>query len=222
MLINADFTQRVSITPDQYHWVASPQPGVERVMLDRIGAEKARATSIVRYAPDSFFPAHSHDAGEEILVLEGTFSEDAQSFRAGWYLRNPPGSSHQPSSLQGALIFVKLGQMPASETQPLRINTNTPELWQAQADRQLCPLFASTYEQVCLQRLTTGCLLFNGAIQSAELLVLTGDLVETDKVYPAGSWLRLRLPTGHYPHLAAGQNGATIYLKTGHLESRNE
>ncbi len=55
MLINADFTRRAALAPEHYQWVPSPQNGVERVMLDRVGAEKARATSIVRYAPESYF-----------------------------------------------------------------------------------------------------------------------------------------------------------------------
>ena len=53
MRLNADFSQRVVIPPDEYQWVASPMPGVERMMLDRIGDEVARATSLVRYAPNS-------------------------------------------------------------------------------------------------------------------------------------------------------------------------
>ena len=106
MLINADFTRRAIVACQQRQWVASPQDGVERVMLDRVGAEKARATSLVRYAPDSCFPRHLHPGGEEILVLWGTFSDGSGDYPAGWYLRNPPGSSHQPSSAEGAVIFV--------------------------------------------------------------------------------------------------------------------
>ena len=75
MLINADFSCPVILAPHQYQWVPSPQGGVERIVLDRIGAEKARATSIVRYAPASVFPRHLHPGDEEILVLDGTFSE---------------------------------------------------------------------------------------------------------------------------------------------------
>lgn len=75
MLINHDFTRRVTVTRDRYRWIPSPQPGVDRVMLDRIGAEQARATSLVRYLPDSAFPSHCHPGGEEILVLAGQFSE---------------------------------------------------------------------------------------------------------------------------------------------------
>jgi anti-sigma factor ChrR (cupin superfamily) len=42
--------------------------GVERRMLDRVGEEVARATSIVRYAPESDFSAHRHGGGEEFLA----------------------------------------------------------------------------------------------------------------------------------------------------------
>ena len=76
MRINADFSSRASLAPNAHQWVKSPQKGVERVMLDRIGAEKARATSLVRYAADSYFPHHLHPGGEEILVLSGIFSAD--------------------------------------------------------------------------------------------------------------------------------------------------
>jgi anti-sigma factor ChrR (cupin superfamily) len=39
MKLRADFDQRVAVTPEQYEWVPSPAPGVERMMLDRVGAE---------------------------------------------------------------------------------------------------------------------------------------------------------------------------------------
>jgi anti-sigma factor ChrR (cupin superfamily) len=71
MLLNSDFSQRAIVTPDDYLWIPSPQPGVERVMLDRIGHEQARATSLVRYAPGSEFPAHSHPGGERFWCSRG-------------------------------------------------------------------------------------------------------------------------------------------------------
>ena len=43
-------------------------PGVERMMLDRIGGEVARATSLVRYAPNSTFSPHVHSGGEGTLL----------------------------------------------------------------------------------------------------------------------------------------------------------
>jgi anti-sigma factor ChrR (cupin superfamily) len=213
MLINADFSRRVTVAPDQYRWTASPQGGVERVMLDRVGAEKARATSIVRYAPDSWFPRHLHPGGEEILVLSGTFSADDAHYPAGWYLRNPPGSSHQPFSKEGAVIFVKLQQMSSRESDHVRIDTRNPLSWKRAADREICPLFADDVERVCLQRLIPGTALFDDPVEGAELLVLAGDVVAAGQSLGAGGWIRL--PEGHYPEIVAGALGATVYLKIG-------
>src|SRR5439155_741019 len=64
MLINADFSTPVVLRPDELSWSPSPMSGVERKMLDRVGDEVARATSIVRYAPNSHFSAHAHGGGE--------------------------------------------------------------------------------------------------------------------------------------------------------------
>ncbi|HYD61666.1 MAG TPA: cupin domain-containing protein [Noviherbaspirillum sp.] len=215
MLVNADFSRLAIVTPHQYQWVASPQGGVERVMLDRLGGEKARATSIVRYTPGSGYPHHSHPGGEEIFVLAGTFSEGDEHYPAGWYLRNPPGSSHQPSSCEGAVIFVKLWQMSPDEKHRVRIDTRDPASWQRQGGREVCPLFSNDIEQVCLQRLAPGETLFADPVNSAELLVLAGDVVAGEQSYERGSWIRL--PAGEYPEFAAGARGITLYLKTGRL-----
>ena len=53
--INADCEQRAVMLPSDACWQASPLPGVARWMLDRVGGEVARATSLVRYAPSSRF-----------------------------------------------------------------------------------------------------------------------------------------------------------------------
>ena len=221
MLINADFTRRALLASENYQWVSSPQNGVERVMLDRVGAEKARATSIVRYAPDSYFPHHLHPGGEEILVLSGTFSADNIDYPAGWYLRNPPNSGHQPYSKEGAVIFVKLWQMPAEEARYVAIDTNDAANWQKQGNRDVCHLFSDASEQVSLKRLNANEALFTGTVRGgAEILVLDGELIDDDiidnaRTYTRGSWIRL--PVGALPKIKAGAQGVTVYLKTGHL-----
>uniref|UniRef100_UPI002AFE840A cupin domain-containing protein n=2 Tax=Castellaniella sp. TaxID=1955812 RepID=UPI002AFE840A len=215
MRINADFSRRAIVTPRQYRWVASPQEGVERVMLDRVGAEKARATSIVRYAPGSWFPRHPHPGGEEILVLSGVFSEGDAHYPAGWYLRNPPGSSHQPSSGEGALIFVKLWQMRPDDRQSVRIDTRDPAAWSRQAGGAVCRLFSDAFEQVCLRRLAPHEALPTAPDGGTELLVLSGEMVADGQRCDSGSWIRL--PAGDHARIRAGEYGATVYLKTGHL-----
>jgi quercetin dioxygenase-like cupin family protein len=108
MQIHADLNRRVAIDTHAVEWVDSPSRGVQRKMLDRDGAEVARATSIVRYAPGSSFPTHQHELGEEIFVLDGDFHDEAGSHGPGTFIRNPPGSSHAPGSVNGCTLFVKL------------------------------------------------------------------------------------------------------------------
>ena len=216
MLINSDFSRQALVTAADHRWVASPQPGVERVMLDRIGAERARATSLVRYLPHSVFPAHGHPGGEEILVLSGTFSDDSGDYGPGWYLRTPPGSSHQPSSVEGALIFVKLWQMPEDESTTVRIDTHDPTSWHREGAQEVCPLYQSEHEQVSLERHPSGAPVIMDTQGGAEVLVLDGQLVAGREQLGRGSWLRL--PPGASSALSAGANGVTIYLKTGHLK----
>lgn len=215
MLINSDFSRKALVTAEEHQWVASPQPGVERVMLDRVGVERARATSLVRYLPRSVFPAHGHPGGEEILVLSGTFSDSSGDFGPGWYLRNPPGSSHQPSSIGGALIFVKLWQMPPDESATVRIDTRDPAAWHQAGSHEVRPLHRSEHEQVSLQRFPPGAPVIVDTQGGAELLVLDGQIAEGPERLDRGSWMRL--PPGSNCALTAGASGLTIYLKTGHL-----
>ncbi len=219
MLINADFSRSVLVTPAQYQWIPSPQGGVERVMLDRIGSEQARATSIVRYAPDSRYPQHAHPGGEEILVLAGTFSDAGGDYPQGWYLRNPPGSRHAPASRDGALIFVKLRQMPPDEQTAVRIDTRDPAAWTPEAGGEACALFSSPAEQVRLLRLPAHAPLPPAMPAGAEILVLAGSIAFAQQSCPQGSWLRLA--PGTQPPVSAGAEGVTVYLKTGHLPARS-
>lgn len=215
MHIRSDFSQRVVVTPDAYAWVASPQAGVERVMLDRMGQESGHATSIVRYAPGSRFPAHHHPGGEEILVLSGTFSEGDRHHGPGSYVRNPPGSQHQPASVDGAVLFVKLCQMRPSEAHPVCIDTQDAARWSNPGSPASCPLFDDGVEHVTLERLPAQAWALPRNTEGAEFLVLAGQLQEGAQVYDTGTWIRL--PPGDGLALRAGSSGATVYLKTGHL-----
>ena len=215
MLVHADFSQRAVVTPDQHRWVPSPQAGVDRVMLDRLGGERARATSLVRYAPDSVFPVHRHPGGEEILVLLGTFSDGSGHYGPGCYLRNPPGSAHQPASAEGALIFVKLWQMAAEDTRVARVDTQDPATWRQEDTHAVCALHADAYEHVRLLKLPPCQPLQADTRDGAELLVLAGRLVERGLTYATHTWLRL--PPGEATDIAAADEGVTLYLKTGHL-----
>ncbi len=112
--LHDDFSRRAVSLASEARWVPSPQPGVERRMLDRVGGEIARATSVVRYLPDSRFSRHVHGGGEEIFVLDGVFRDERGDYPAHSWLRNPRWSKHNPyTEEEGALIYVKLGHIGA-------------------------------------------------------------------------------------------------------------
>ena len=216
MQLNADLSRPATVDSAALAWITSPMPGVERRMLERDGDEVARATSLVRYAPGSAFSPHTHGAGEEFLVLEGVFSDESGDFPAGFYVRNPPGSRHTPASAPGAVIFVKLRQMPSQETAAVRLDTRDPALWRDLGQgRQEAVLFEAPWERVVMLRLAPG---HAGAAETwphgVELFVVEGDVVIDGTTHRVGAWLRR--PPGSRLALAS-QGGAVIYRKTGHL-----
>lgn len=214
MRINADLSAPAAVAPEEHRWVGSPQAGVERVMLDRVGGEVARATSLVRYAPGARFPAHRHPGGEEILVLAGTFSDEHGDYPAGWYLRNPPGSMHRPHSGPGALILVKLCQMRPEEVGTVRVDTAAPHNWHRRDGRSRCALFDDGMEQVFLERLADTDRLAVPRTGGIELFVLSGALSVDGRPHGSGSWIRMPWNAG--PSLQA-MGASTVFVKTGHL-----
>lgn len=218
MKLNSDFDERIVINTAEINWVPSPVPGVERKMLDRIGDEVARATSLVRYAPGSGFSAHTHDGGEEFFVLHGVFNDHNGSYPAGSYVRNPVGSTHTPwAGPDGAIIFVKLHQFDAADQTPVVINTLTEPWYQGMVPGlKVMPLHEFGSEHVALVKWAPNTR-FNAHRHwgGEEIFVLEGVFCDEHGHYPAGSWLRSPHLSEHQPY--TGPEGALIYVKTGHL-----
>lgn len=215
MTLNADFTRRAVVHSADEPWVASPMPGVDRRMLDRIGDEVARATSIVRYAPGSSFSAHTHTGGEEFLVLDGVFQDEHGDFPAGSYIRNPPQSSHTPGSEPGCTIFVKLWQFDLADRTHVRIDTNKMRFVAAGEGVAVMPLFSDGREDVVLERWSPGVQVSLAGHDGVEVLVLEGGFAEGGDVLKPESWLRL--PKGRDSVATAGHEGATLWIKRDHL-----
>ena len=218
MHLNADFSQRVVIRPEDYRWVDSPATGVRRMMLDRIGEEVARATSLVQFAPNTAFSAHEHGGGEEFFVLEGIFADEHRSYPAGTYVRNPVGTQHTPSiGNQGCLIFVKLHQFDAEDRGSVVIDTRSSK-WLAggQAGIEYLPLHRFGSEQVKLVRWAPQTSFPRHRHEGgAEVFVVDGTYFDEHGEYRAGSWVRNPDGSTHAPFTRA--QGALLYVKTGHL-----
>jgi len=219
MRLNADFSERVVVRPDDYQWVDSPMLGVERMMLDRIGDEVARATSLVRYAPNSSFSPHVHGGGEEFFVLEGEFGDEHQAYPAGTYARNPIGTAHSPVvGEQGCVILVKLHQFAAEDQAQVVIDTRTAE-WSPGLvpGLEVQGLHQFEGEQVALVKWAPDTQ-FNVHKHwgGEEIFVIEGTFYDEHGEYPAGSWIRSPHESSHTPYTKNG--GALIYVKVGHLQ----
>jgi hypothetical protein len=218
MKLNADFSQRALVHAAAIEWVASPMAGVHRRMLDRIGDEVARATTIVRYAPGSAFSPHVHDGGEEFLVLEGVFEDEHGGYPTGSYVRNPPTSSHTPGSGPGCVILVKLQQFDLADRVAVNIDTNKVTPKPAGPGVQVIPLFKNTFEDVRLEIWAADTDIQITASGGLEVLVLNGGFEEAGETLIKDSWLRL--PDGDTLSARTGEKGARVWIKSGHLAAR--
>ncbi len=214
MDLNADFTAPISVHSEQIDWVPSPMPGVDRRMLDRIGGEVARATSIVRYAAGSQFSEHTHTGGEEFIVLEGVFQDEHGDYPAGTYVRNPPTTAHTPRSDHGCTIFVKLWQFDMADRNQFR--TTMADALSAPVDGiATAMLHHDPLESVTYSVLDAGATLSNTDAGGVEVLILEGAVNHGDETLAKGAWLRL--PNDAPLTLTANPQGAKLWMKTGHL-----
>lgn len=217
MKLNANLKKRIVINTSQLPWTDSPSVGVKRRMLERDGQEIARATSIVRYAPDSFFSTHIHGGGEEFLVLEGIFADEYGEYSSGTYVRNPVGSKHTPYSQDGCMILVKLWQMNPEDQQRVIINTKQVNFRTGLAKGiEVIPLHTFGTENVALVKWSAGTTFAKHQHWGGEeIFVLQGVLEDEQGIYPQGTWLRNPPQSVHQPF---SREGCLIYVKTGHLD----
>lgn len=219
-MLHADRTRMALVHGAELPWLRSPEAGVDRRMLERMGGEVALATSIVRYAPRSRFASHTHGLGEEFLVLEGVFSDELGHYPSGTYVRNPPGSRHAPFSEEGCTIFVKLRQMRPDDRNAVRAFAHE-RVWQpATAGREVCVLHRAGSLRVQLERLAAGGQLpLGGNAGAQEVFVVEGDAALHESDAPATAlrrWSWLRRPQRGAARIAS-VDGALLWTQRGHL-----
>ncbi|MGB5494039.1 MAG: cupin domain-containing protein [Sedimenticolaceae bacterium] len=214
-MLNMNFDQKVVVNTNLQEWIRSPSPGVWRKPLAREDAESGHTTSIVRFDSGSYFSRHEHPLGEEILVLEGTFSDEHGDYGPGTYFRNPPGSGHSPFSKDGCTLFVKLEQFALDDTTAVRIDTQHTPWLAGQGRLEVMPLHDFKGEHVALVKWPPGERFqphrhFGGE----EILVLSGEFKDEFGAYPAGTWIRSPHMSQHLPYT---DEETVIWVKVGHL-----
>ena len=73
--------------------------------------QQGSGSTLVRWAPQTYFNAHRHDGGEEIFVVDGVFEDEHGRYPSGSWIRSPHMSLHKPFSKEGCTIFVKTGHL---------------------------------------------------------------------------------------------------------------
>lgn len=214
-MLNMDFSQQVIINTHDLEWKKSPMAGVWRKPLAREEAERGHATSIVRYEAGAVFSQHEHPLGEEILVLEGTFSDETGDYPAGTYFRNPEGFVHAPFSKEGCLLLVKLHQLQPHDNQHIIINTHKTRWLPGQGNLQVMPLHNFEGESTALVKWPAGeRFLPHKHFGGEEIYVISGEFKDEHGSYPAGSWLRSPHMSQHHPYV---EEETLIWVKVGHL-----
>lgn len=214
--LNTDFSQRCVVNSHALTWQASPSPLVQRRLLERDGGEVARATSIVRYAAGASFESHQHELGEEILVLDGTLSDEDGDYGQGTYLKNPPGSRHAPFSKEGCLLFVKLRYSDPADAQRCVVATRQAGWFQGLVPGlTVLPLTEFGTQHTAMVRWAPGTF-FNPHrhFGGEEIFVLEGVFSDEYGNYPQGCWIRSPHLSQHQPF---SREGCLILVKTGHL-----
>ncbi len=198
-------------------WLDSPMAGVQRRMLDRIGDEVARATTIVRYAPGSQFSPHVHTGGEEFLVLDGVFQDEHGDFPAGSYIRNPPESRHTPGSEPGCTIFVKLWQFDPKDRTHVRLQVDKMGRLKSDSNPavEVTPLYKDDFEEVQIEYWAPDSHIEYGNGGGSEILVLSGEFSEGEDLLKPQSWLRV--PPGYRLKAKTGNEPVKVWRKSNHL-----
>ena len=219
MKVNADFALKAVMNTQDMNWEPSPVPGVERKYLDRVGEEVAIASTVVKYAANSSFTRHTHGGGEEILVLEGVFSDEFGDYPVGSYLRNPPKSSHTPFSKEGCTLFVKLRHFHPDDLETVRIDTSTATWYPGTVPGlSVMPLHEFDGVGTALVKWAPDTI-FNPHVHPGgeEIFVIKGVFYDEHDSYPTGTWIRSPRYSKHAPFTKS--EGALIYVKTGHLDN---
>lgn len=217
--INGDLSVRAMADTTRMEWTPSPSGSVWRKRVHLVGPpESGQVTSLVRYEPHSRFPEHDHPEGEEILVLEGVFSDEHGDWPAGTYLLNPEGFRHTPFSEPGCLLFVKLRQFPGRERRHSVVDTQKLA-WKPSSIPALA--YQTLYEQDGFSDLMRierwrpqadlGVISYE---EGAEFFVLDGEFSDEAGAYPTRCWLRLPAGSEHHPR---STGGCTLYIKRSGL-----
>ncbi len=213
--MNSDIHQNVALKPDDLDWQKAGEH--EKSLLDNPGWE----SSFLKIAPGSSIQINDRPSstGEEYLVLEGSLKFENVDYPSGSYLRFPPSKTRKLSSgPNGALVFFKHGHFQPSDQQSITLKQDEQDWRQGMVPGlSVMPLHQHGHESIAFVKWAPNTN-FNPHVHPGgeEIIVLEGTFHDEFGSYPQGTWIRNKPYSKHTPYTKS--DGATIYVKTGHLE----
>lgn len=217
--LNIDFERVVVVNTEELPWLPMTGEGVTQRLLEKIGTDICRTTTIIRCLAGSPIPAHALDQGEEIIVLEGEYTDELGDYPAGAYIKNPTGTQHTSTTGSGCVLFVKQGHLQQEDTERVVVDVANSDWRQGMvAGLSVMPLSEFKGEHNALVRWQPGTV-FNAHRHwgGEEIYVLEGVFEDEFGRYPKGTWVRNPHLSQHAPF---SREGCTIFVKVGHLPEK--
>lgn len=213
--LNLDFSQRLVINSGQLAWVGAPAPRVWHKQFERELPERGRSTSLVRFQYGSSYHTKGHPMGEEILVLDGTFSDEYGEYPTGTYLRYPPEFEHTSYSESGCILFVKVDHFQPGDNERVVILPDAMNWTPTECGGSMVTLHRHTQEHTALVRWSPGkCAPVHQRSAGEEVLIIEGRLADEHGEYPSHTWIRC---PHRCDHNFFTEEGALVFIKNSHL-----
>ena len=215
-MLNTDFSRRVVLDTPSLPWCETSAPGVQRRMIEDAGGDDARMTALLRFEPGARQPACRQAFGEEILVLDGAFSDSDGDYPPGTYRKHPPGALSAVVSPGGCTLLVKSGHLDPLDSGRSLVDTRQAQWFAGMvAGLTVLPLSEFGGQHTALVRWAPETF-FNPHRHygGEEIYVIEGVFEDEHGRYPTGTWLRSPHLSQHQPF---SREGCLILVKVGHL-----
>ena len=213
--LNTNLDEILALQTDDMEWEKIPDTPVWRKRLDCIDdAKTGRETSLVRMEPGSVLPAEQLSDRMEILVRNGTYSDEHGEYPAGTYILNPPGFKHTPSSKQGCELYVQKRRGFSANSGRVVIDPNKSK-WAPRFTGKMLRLYEddAVREEMHIGLMPAGQVgADHGHPGGEEVLILEGEMKDQYNVYKKGTWLRF---PGSFRHETTSKDGCLLYVREG-------
>jgi len=216
MKINMNFFERCVVDTLSLPWQTASTPHAQQRWIEHEAGETARTTCIIQYAPGSQLDAHVLEQGEEILILDGSFSDEQGEYGPGMFMKNLLGSPSARVSESGCTLFHKQSHLDALDSARVVVDT-VSAVWHPGlvAGLAVLPLHEFGGQHTAMVRWAPATFFsahrhFGGE----EIFVVEGVFEDEHGRYPAGTWIRSPHLSQHQPF---SREGCLIFVKVGHL-----